>query len=137
MFCRQPLRSDLSISLPASVSSHVDTSPGHSLCTGWLAGGQDKAVITSGLHLGRSGVLRNLRHYLRAQSQGHTIDHLEERGVGRGSAGRSSLKGRERAIVSQTNIGTVSKATLGKLLRRGGAHNHGLSRARVCHLELN
>ena len=31
-----------------------------------------------------------------------------------------SLKGRERAIVSQTNIGTVSKAThWGKLLRDG------------------
>jgi len=28
-----------------------------------------------------------------------------------------SLKGRERAIVSQTNIGSVSKATLRKLLR--------------------
>ena len=34
----------------------------------------------------------------------------------------SSIK-YERAIVSQTNIGTVSKATLGKLLReRFGAH---------------
>ena len=119
MFYRQPLRSDLSISLHVSVSSHIDTSPGHSLCTGWLAGGQDKAAITSGLHLGRSEVLRNLRRYLRAQSQGHTIDRLEERGMGRGSAGRSSLKGRERAIVSQTNIGTVSKATLRKLLRDG------------------
>ena len=32
---------------------------------------------------------------------------LEERGVERGSARRSSLKGRERAIVNQTNIGTV------------------------------
>jgi len=31
----------------------------------------------------------------------------------------SSLKGRERATVSQTNIGTVSEATLGKLLRDG------------------
>ena len=30
-----------------------------------------------------------------------------------------SLKGRERAIISQTNIGTVSKGTLGKLLRDG------------------
>ena len=29
------------------------------------------------------------------------------------------LKGRERAIVNQTNIGTVSEATLGKLLRDG------------------
>ena len=64
-----------------------------------------------------SVVLRSLRHYLRAQSQGHhTIDHLEERGVKRGSARRSSLKGRERAIVNQTNIGTVSKETLGKRL---------------------
>ena len=32
-------------------------------------------------------VLRSLRHYLRAQSQGHdTTDRLEERGVERGSA---------------------------------------------------
>ena len=30
------------------------------------------------------------------------------RGVERGSSQRSPLKGRERAIVSQTNIGTVS-----------------------------
>ena len=78
----------------------------------------DKATITSGLRLGRSEALRSLRHYLRAQSQGHrTTDRLEARGVERGSARRSSLKGRERAIVSQT--GTVSKAMLGKLLRDG------------------
>ena len=79
-----------------------------------------KATLTSGLRLGRSEVLRSLRLYLRAQSQRHhTNDPLEERGVERGSARRSSLKGRERAVVSQTNIGTVSKATLGKLLRDG------------------
>ena len=79
-----------------------------------------KATLTSGSLLGRSEVLRSLRHYLRAQSQGHrTIDRLEERGVERGSARRSSLKGRERAIVNQTNIGTVSKTTLGKLLGDG------------------
>ena len=47
------------------------------------------------------------------------IGSLEEIGVEKGSARRSSLKGRERAIVSQTNIGTISKATLGKLLRDG------------------
>ena len=84
-----------------------------------------KAALTSGLLLGRSEVLRSLRHYLRAQSYGHhTIDRLEKRGVERGSARRSSLKGRERVvIVNQTNIGTVSKATLGKTSeRRGGAH---------------
>ena len=57
-----------------------------------------------------------------AQSH-HTIDRLEERGVERRSARRSSLKGRERAIVSQTNIGIVSNATLGETSeRRGGAH---------------
>ena len=38
-------------------------------------------------------------------------------------ARRSSLKGRERAIVNQTNIGTVSKSTMGETSeRRGGAH---------------
>ena len=35
------------------------------------------------------------------------------------SAGRSSFKGRERAMVNQTNIETISKATLGTLLRDG------------------
>ena len=43
-----------------------------------------KATLTSGLLLGRSEVYRSLRHYLRAQSQGHhTIDCLKERGVER------------------------------------------------------
>ena len=44
---------------------------------------------------------------------------LVEHGSRRKAARRSSLKGRERVIVSQTNIGTVSKATLGQLLRDG------------------
>ena len=79
---------------------------------------EGKATPTSGLLLGRSEVLRSLRHYMRARSQGHhTIDRLEERGVERRSARRSSLKGREMVIVSQTNVGSVSKTTLGKLLR--------------------
>ena len=79
-----------------------------------------KATLTSGLLLGKSEVMRNLRHYLRAQSRGHhTINHLEERKVERGSATQSSWKGQEGAIVSQANIGTVSKTTFGKLLRDG------------------
>ena len=79
-----------------------------------------KATLTTGLLLGRSEVLRSLRDHLRAQSQDQEdIDRQEERGVERGSARRPSVKGRERAIVSQTNIVTVSKATLGKLLRDG------------------
>ena len=79
-----------------------------------------KASLTSDLLLGRSEVLRSLRHYLREKSQGHhTTDRLEERVVERGRARRSSLKGREKAVFNQTNTGTVSKATLGKLLRDG------------------
>ena len=57
-----------------------------------------------------------------------------ERGVERGSARRSSFKGRERAIVSQTYIATVSKATLGTILRRWSAY--GLFRAHTYYLEL-
>ena len=56
--------------------------------------------------------------HLQAQSQRHhVIDRPEERGVDRGSARRSFLKGRDRVTVSQTNIGNISKATLGKRLR--------------------
>ena len=64
----------------------------------------------------------HLRRYLRAQSQGHhVIDRLEERGVERGSARRSSFKGRERAgIDNRTNIGTGDIGTISE--RRGGAH---------------
>ena len=96
-----------------------------------------KAALTSGWLLGRSEVLRSLRHYLRAQSQGHhIIDRQEERGVERGSARWSFLKGRE-AIVSQTNIGPVSKATLGKLPRDGSGAHMGFFRAHRYHLQLN
>ena len=50
-----------------------------------------KATLTSVLLLGSSEVLRILRHCKRAQSRGHhTIDRLDERGVERGSARRSS-----------------------------------------------
>ena len=56
----------------------------------------------------------------------------------RGSARRSSFKGRERAIVNQTNIGTVSKSNVGETSeRRGGAHNYGVFRAHREHFELN
>ena len=58
----------------------------------------------------------------------------------RGNAGRSSLKGREMAIVNQTNTGTVpkSKVTLGKLLRHEVKRiTYGLLRAHRHHTELN
>ena len=43
----------------------------------------------------------------------HTIEGLKERGVEWRRARWSSLKQRERAIINQTNTGTVSNATLG------------------------
>ena len=53
-----------------------------------------KATLESDLLLGRSRVLRSLKYYLRAQSQGHhTIDRLEEREAWKQEA--LDLKGRE------------------------------------------
>ena len=79
-----------------------------------------KTTITNGLRHLKSEELRSLRHYLRAQSQElRTVGHLEVRGVERGSARLSFLKGRETTTISQTNTGTVSAATLGKLVRDG------------------
>ena len=53
-----------------------------------------------------------------------TTHHRSPGGQRRGKRKRSRacLKGREKAIINQTNIGTASKATLGKLQRRGWAH---------------
>ena len=41
------------------------------------------------------------------------------RGVEKGSGRHFTIQGRERSVFNQTNIGTVSKATLGRLLRDG------------------
>ena len=69
-------------------------------------------------------MLRSLRHCLQAQSHGHhTIDRLEETGMERGSARRSSLKGRESAIVSQMNRWNRFKGDIRETSERwGGAH---------------
>ena len=78
------------------------------------------ADITSGLQLGRAEVLRGLRNFLSTDKpEHHSIDRLKERGVEKGSGRHSTLKGRERSVFNQANIGTVSRATLGRLLRDG------------------
>ena len=78
-----------------------------------------KATHTSGLFLRSSEVLRSLRHCLRAQSQGHhTIGRQEERGVERGSARRSSLKGREGHHRSDEHWSRF-KGNVGNILRGG------------------
>ena len=78
-----------------------------------------KATITSGLLLRRSAVLKSLRHYLRAQSQGHhTVDSLEERGVERGFLERTRAGHRESDehwIGFKGDVGETSE-------RCGGAH---------------
>ena len=71
---------------------------------------------------------RHLRHNQQTQSQGHhTVARLEESNVERGSF---------QGTRNQTNIGTVSMATLWKILRVGWSP-YGLFRARKYYLELN
>ena len=48
-----------------------------------------------------------------------SIDRPQESAVERGSARRLASKGQESAVVSQTNIATVSEATLMKPPRDG------------------
>ena len=50
------------------------------------------------------------------QARAKQHDRLKERGVEKGPF---TLQGRERSVFNQTNIGTVSRATLGRLLRDG------------------
>ena len=97
--------------------------PGHAGVKGneradTLAG---RADIKEGLVLGKTEVLRQYRHILQANTtpEHHSIGRLQDRGVERGSGRWSTLKGRDRAIINQTNVGTVSLATLGRLLRDG------------------
>ena len=78
---------------------------GHGRRIGWGGGGGDS---------------RGLRNFLSTDKpEHHSIDRLKERGVEKGSGRHSTLKGRERSVFNQANIGTVSRATLGKLLRDG------------------
>ena len=57
-----------------------------------------KATLTDSLLLGRSKLLRSLRPYLRAQSQGHhAVDRLEERSLERGSFLERTREGHRQA----------------------------------------
>ena len=75
----------------------------------------------NGLYLGRSEVLRSFRHQIPAGTNPRTSHHWfpgeKKTGVKKRSDRRSSFKGREKVIVNQTNIRTVSQASLGKLLK--------------------
>ena len=78
------------------------------------------ADFTSGLQLGRAEVLRGFRNFLNTHKPEHdSTDRLKERGVEKGSDRHSTLQGRKRSVFNQANIGTISRATLGRLLRDG------------------
>ena len=47
----------------------------------------------------------------------HSADHLKERGVDTKNGQRSILQGRDQSVFNQTNINTILRATLGRLLR--------------------
>ena len=85
-----------------------------------------KASITSGLYiyLRRFEVLWSFRDYLQAQSQGHhTIDHLEERGVERGSTQQSPLKGQVGYCQSDEHWSHFIDNVGETFERQGGAHS--------------
>ena len=85
-----------------------------------------KATITSDLRLGRSEVLRAWDTTCRLKAKDTTPLIAWRREALKDEALDDLpwfLKGRERAIINQMKIGTVSKATLEEILeRRGGAH---------------
>ena len=81
-----------------------------------------KATLTSGLLLGRSKVFEKLEA-LPAGTKPRTSHHQSPGGERHGKRLKDEmifLKGRERAILNQTNNGTVSKVTLGKRLEKWG-----------------
>ena len=78
------------------------------------------ADITSGLQLGRAKVLRGLRNFFNAdKAENHSTDRPKERGVEKGSDRTPTLQDRQQSVFNQANVGTVLKATLGRLLRNG------------------
>ena len=89
-----------------------------------------KATLTSGLLLGRSAVLRSLRHYkakditplIASRREAWKEEALDD----------LPWKDERGGIVNQTNLGTLSKAKLRKLLREGVECIYGLFQA---HLE--
>ena len=105
--------------------------PGHAGVSGnERTGLASTADITSGLQLRRAEVLRCLRNFLNTDRPEHdSINRLKERGVEKGSGRRFTLQGREQSVFNQANIGSVSRATLGRLLSDGAERVRAFPRA--------
>ena len=74
------------------------------------------------MQLGKAEVLSGLGNFLNMDRPEHdSIDRLKERGIVKGSGRHSTFLGLKRSVFNETNIGTVSRATLGlgRLLRGG------------------
>ena len=86
----------------------------------WLSGqAGGKASIATKSHFGRSKFLSSLRHYS-AGTNPRTLHRRPLVGQRRRKRKLSTiLLSHKRAIVNQSNTGTVSNVTLGKLLRDG------------------
>ena len=64
-----------------------------------------------------AGVVRGLKNFLNMdRPEHHSTDRLKGRGVEKGSSRHST---REHSVIYQTNIGTVSRATVDGLLKVG------------------
>ena len=102
--------------------------------------GRARATLTSGLILGRSEVLRSLRHYLLSQSQGHhTIDRLEERGVESKEEALDYLPLKDERGPSSIRrpLEPFKRRHWETSERRGGEHNGGLFPAHRYRLDQN
>ena len=103
--------------------------------TDMLAG---KATLTSGLLLRRSEVLRSLRHYLQAQSQGHhTTDRLEERDVERGNARNLPWKDERGPSSIRRTLEPFQRQQCRNFREMGEAHNYRLFWSHRYRVELN
>ena len=94
--------------------------------------------ITSGLQLGRAEALRDLRNFPNIdRPELHSIDHLKERGVEKGS-GRHFHPPRSRTIcVQQDRYWHRFKGNLGETAERRGGARMGLSERNDAILSLN
>ena len=112
---------------------------GHARVKGndWADRPAGKATITTSLCLGRSEVLRSLRHYMRAQSQGHhSINRLVERGVERGSTDDLFWKDKQGPLSIRRTLKLFQKQCQRNFCEMGWSA-YGLFQAHGYHLQLN
>ena len=104
----------------------------------WANGVVGKAAITCSLCLRGSDMLRSLRHYLCAQSQGHhIIGHQEERGMEEEALSDLPWKDKRRASSMRWTLEQF-KGFIGKTSeRQDGVFLYGVFWACRYHLELN